>query len=131
MNKHLPQSEVPYWARSVAQFAARESSEDLDLYVPRIQWVKTDRSDDRAGWVDRDLPDHIFLSLRWAEENGALQTAGLVLHENRHRWQAKHSKFTEHNECRKAENDANKFVFDQLGILMKLQMWWDGDDYDY
>ena len=131
--KHLLANEVPSWANLTAQIAANRAARVLKLPEPRIQWVKWVRPglrEQSAGWVNKDIENTIFLTIDWAQIYGVKQLRGLVYHESRHLWQVQNFYLTTLDERRKAENDANKFVFDQLGILMKLHMWWDGDEYD-
>lgn len=127
MNKHLLQSEVPSWADLTAQIATKRAARSLKLPVPNIQWIKTNLYERRAGWVNQDIRNTIFLSLKWARDNGVKQLQGLIYHEVRHLWQTRHCYLTELDERRKAENDANKFVFEKLGILLHLEMWWEHD----
>ena len=113
-----------------AMIAAHRAARALKLPTPRVQWVKTDPDDHRAGWADKDIENTIFLSIDWAQRNGVKQLQGLTYHETRHLWQNAHGYFTELRDRRRAENDANRFVFDQLGILLKLTMWWETEHYD-
>lgn len=130
MNKHLVSSEAPMWARSAVRIATRDVALILGLPVPRVQWVKCNEHEHRAGWVDSDKSGMIFLSLGWARENGPRQVRGLIYHEARHLFQRKHSLYTSHYERREAENDANSFVRQQLCMVLDLMYWWEGDDYD-
>jgi hypothetical protein len=129
MNKHLLQSEAPLWARSAARIATRDVASILDLPVPRVRWVECDENEIRAGWVDSDKPNTIFLSLGWARRNGPRQVRGLIYHEARHLWQRKHSRYTTRYDRLAAENDANSFVRQQLSMTPNLTMWYETDDY--
>ena len=127
MNKHLISSEVDRELDQVARLAAWEAARILGLAMPRVQWVKCDIYERRAGWVNEDIKNTIFLSADWAKDNGDEQTRALIFHEARHLWQIKTMRYYGYGEGARKEADANAFAYRRTGVHLNLKMWFEHD----
>lgn len=125
MNKHLLQNEVPSWARCAVKIAAKKAESVLYLPMTRVQWISPGLHEQRAGWVNKDIRNTVFLNLAWVKENGPLQAKALACHEIKHLAQRRHEPDHYRGSLGRklAEIDANSFAREVVGIAPNILSW--------